>query len=327
MKHLKVALFVFSVLCVFDLYGQGNLLFQQVQEVKSTGIDFNQIRSMLTEVKEDKDLKRHKDFQEYFKNSNEVSLLQYNKPSLETLAPAITLNVPYKNDEIQLELIETPNSYDYEVVTSDGKRASSNKHIKHYRGIVKNNPNSIVAMTFGENEVLGLIATEEGNFNLIFDKNLGQHIFYNDKNLKDSPQMECGTIDEDVVAYSPEVLRNEFKSSISSSRPRVVRLYFETEYDMFQSLGSVSAVETFVAGIYNQVAVLYLNEDIMTNMSQIFIWTSEDPFTAVTTKDLLTQYQNYRTYSINGDLGQLLTFRNIGGGRAAGFNGLCNNVA
>jgi len=38
---------------------------------------------------------------------------------------------------------------------------------------------------------------------------------------------------------------------------------------------------------------------------------------------LLTQYQA-QTSSINGDLGQLLTFRDVNGGIAAGFNGICN---
>ena len=72
------------------------------------------------------------------------------------------------------------------------------------------------------------------------------------------------------------------------------------------------------------MAILYRNESINTALSQIHVWNTTDPFTSSTTLGLLTQFQSTRT-SFNGDLGQLLTFRNIGGGEAAGFNGLCNN--
>lgn len=126
-----------------------------------------------------------------------------------------------------------------------------------------------------------------------------------------------------MTSYDPEVLFQESKSSISSIS-KTVRFYFETEQDIFQTRGSVVSVENFVAGVYNQVATLYQNENIETQISEIFVWTTADPYTSNNLGTLLSQFQTHRT-SFNGDLGQLLTFRSVGGGIAAGFNGLCNS--
>lgn len=43
-------------------------------------------------------------------------------------------------------------------------------------GIVKGDPNSLVAISFLEEEIMGIIATDKGNWNLTFDKPSNQHI-------------------------------------------------------------------------------------------------------------------------------------------------------
>ena len=262
-----------------------------------------------------------------FINPDEVLFLQYNQSIMSDLSYAITLTVPVKNKELQLELIEVPSSfYNYQLVTNNGEKYHANNDIKHYRGIVKDDPHSIVAITFYGKEIMGLVATDEGNFNLSFDKKLNKHLFYNDKNMKQKLDFECGTSAIHSKAYYPEILFRDSKLE-SSSNLKCVYFYFETEYDIYQTLGSLESVESFITGIYNQVATLYQNENIETRISEINVWTSSDPYTSATTADLLSQFQSNRT-DINGDLGQLLTFRSIGGGRAAGFDGICNtNVA
>lgn len=80
-------------------------------------------------------------------------------------------------------------------------------------------------------------------------------------------------------------------------------------------------VEEFLIGLFNQVAAIYQNEGVLVCLSEVYVWNTVDPYVATTTEGLLTEFQN-RKASINGDLGQLLTYRSINGGRAAGFNGL-----
>ena len=240
--------------------------------------------------------------------------------------------MPLKTKSMTLELIEVSESfYNYEVMTSNGEKFPANRDIKHYRGIVKDTENSLVAITFCEDEIIGLICTDEGNFNIVKNYQSGKPLLYNEQNLKEKKRLTCGTVDDPTISYESEVLfrqRSILSEEASVTQTRMinkeVRFYVETEYDIYQTRGSISSVEAYIAGLFNQVTVLYQNEDILTSVSCIYIWISNDPYTGTNTSSLLSQFQSTRT-SIIGDLGILLTFREeVGGGMAAGFSGLCN---
>ncbi|MEL6924054.1 MAG: zinc-dependent metalloprotease, partial [Bacteroidota bacterium] len=103
-----------------------------------------------------------------------------------------------------------------------------------------------------------------------------------------------------------------------------IRIYVESEYDLFQNKGSEAAVVSFLTGAMNQNGALYANENIATSVSQIFVWTTNtDPYDANNSSGYLSDFQNFRN-DWDGDLAMLVNLRNIGG-VAAGFNGLCNN--
>jgi hypothetical protein len=189
-----------------------------------------------------------------------------------------------------------------------------------YRGIIRGDENSVVSLSIFENEVAGLIASEKGNLVLGKLKNDPQMILYNDRDLKDRPEFNCDTPDLPLSDGERIHYQNVFSPSLTL---KCVRLAFETEYDIFQTLGSVPNVVNYVTRLYNQVGTLYANDGISTALSNIVVWNTPDPYTANNTAALLSQYQS-QTNAINGDLGQLLTFRNAGGGRAAGFSGICN---
>lgn len=295
-----------------------NLLYEKIQIAKKQKVVFNQLTSFF------KLSTGNHDVLSYFAAPSEVSFIDYEQIPLSSFSEAILITIPSKSEQLYIELLEVPLSfYNYKVITSDGEKLSSNKNIKHYRGIIRDDPNSLVAISFLEKEIMGVITTSTGNFNLVLDNKLGKHIFYADKNLKHKLSFNCDTIDDGLSNYDKSVLLQKSKSAILSEN-LCVRLYFETEYDIFQTRGSVGAVESFISGIFNQVATLYQNENIETRISEIFVWNTPDPYTATTTSGLLTQFQSNRTV-FTGDLGHLLTFRTeIGGGKAAGFDGLCN---
>ena len=94
---------------------------------------------------------------------------------------------------------------------------------------------------------------------------------------------------------------------------------------IYQSRGSINAVEEYISSIVNQLSALFQKEGIQLNISKIYIWNKQDPYTNSGDKErLLSQFQDQRTDGFDGDLGQLLTFENIGGLAAGGYNGLCN---
>ncbi|MDR1197759.1 MAG: M12 family metallo-peptidase, partial [Prevotellaceae bacterium] len=323
-----VLLFVFTS---YVAIAQESFLYYDLQKAKQLNVVFQDISASFIKSDGDKNVLKH------FTNEQEVNFVQYIP---KRLGSALTLTIPLKTVDVVLELIESP--FSYEVVTSDGHRYSANNEIKHYKGIVKGAPNSIAALTIYRDEIMGIIATDEGNYNIYKEKLSGQHLVFSENNLKDKSMFNCGISahydgsGEHLDAYDKEILLKPFSVSqivsantdmeteIANSLGKYIRFYIETEYDIYQHFSSSTAnVEAYIAGLMNQVKVLYQNENIITTLHQIFIWTTTDPYNATNADNLLTQFQNTRT-SINGDLGMLLTFRFSDGGVAAGFSGLCN---
>jgi hypothetical protein len=325
---MKKLLILFSIFClvIFSALGQENVLYFEIQQAKNASVFFESV--VLSEVSADaKALEK-------FINANEVFFfgnMTFNAKNNET--KALSLAIPVKNRNMILELLEVPDSfYDYEVITSDGRKFSANKDIRHFRGVVKDDTNSLVAITIYNNEIKGLVCADEGNFNIVKDSQSGKHLFFNENNLTEKTSWTCATVDDLSFSYEPEVLfkqRNNLRGQ-TTTQSRVISkevgFYVETEYDIYQAHGNnILAVESFISGLFNQVAILYDNEDILTSISCMYIWTSDDPYTGTDIVTLLSEFQNART-SIIGDLGMLLTFRNIAGrGIAAGFEGLCNS--
>jgi len=267
MKKILV-LFPIFYLVIFTTFGQEkSVLYSEIQQAKQSNVTFENV--VLTAVSSDVEaLKNFTNPSEVFFFGN-ISLDMRNNNT-----KAMNLTIPMNNKSMVLELIEVPEHfYNYEVMTSDGNKFSANRDIKHYRGVVKDEQNSLVAITFYENEVMGLICTDEGNFNIAKDNQSGKHLFYNDKNLKDKIHPICNTVDDPSLSYESEVLfklRSNLSEQMSMSRSPInkeVRFYVETEYDIYQTRGSISSVEAFISGLFNQVAILYLNEDILTSIS------------------------------------------------------------
>src|SRR5690606_21383047 len=81
---------------------------------------------------------------------------------------SFSLEVSLADEKVTLELLKVPDSfYDYEVVTDKGNRYSGhNSTAKHFRGIIAGDNNSMVAISFLENEIIGIIANDDGNYNI-----------------------------------------------------------------------------------------------------------------------------------------------------------------
>jgi hypothetical protein len=236
----------------------------------------------------------------------------------------ISLEIQLNNsDKIILDLYrETEAFSELSIRLSDGTLFDINTlKASFYRGIVRGNENSVVSLSIFENEIAGIISSEKGNLVLGKLKNNPQMVLYNDRDLKYRPEFNCDT--PDLPLSDAELVKYQNLSSKALTL-KCVWLGFETEYDIYQALGSsVTNVINYVTNLYNQVGTLYANDGIRTELANIVIWNTTDPYTANNTLDLLYQY-HAQTNSINGNLGQLLTFRNVGGGIATGYSGICN---
>jgi hypothetical protein len=191
----------------------------------------------------------------------------------------------------------------------------------HYQGVVEGDEKSLVAISVFDNEVMGLVVTSEGNYNLGSLKNESQkHIFYLESDLVEKPIFQCDT-KPDLKGYTDEELSGSGKSPKAAGD--CVGIYIEGDQSLFAGLGTVEAVTNLLTGLFNQSAILFDNEDITVAISEILIWNTVDPYDGTNTSQQLAKFQA-NTGAFNGDLGTLVALQNIGG-LAAGFSGLCNS--
>lgn len=236
----------------------------------------------------------------------------------------LLLPIKWQDEILELELVKVNiHASDFQVVESATNKAVEVNSGVHYRGVLKNDKSAIVAMSFSDSEIMGLISSAELG-NLVLGKStssetvFGEHIIYNDKNLLEQFDLECSTKDD-----GPGYTREELSFNPGRAAGDCVRLYFEVDNDIHNNKGGIAGTTSFVNGIFNQVSTLYANENINTVISEIFIWSTPSPYNSNSSSGMLSAFQNFRT-NWNGDLAQLLSYK-ASGGIAAGFNGICNN--
>lgn len=244
-------------------------------------------------------------------------------------AGGIEMDLPYENSTITVELVKVNLlTADFKVLTdkSNGSGVPYKPGL-FYRGIVKGDDNSLVSFSFFDHEVAGIIS--RGNENIVVGKmhngisHTNHYIIYSDRDFISPHTTSCSTIDDPV--YASTLLQNIATASTLRTT-NCVRLYYEIDNNIFQNCGSnIADATNWVLAIQNNIASLYANDDITVALSEIFIWTFADPYTA---GDAVAQLNNFKTFraSFNGDVGQLLSIEPGSlGGIASVVNAFCSD--
>jgi len=211
----------------------------------------------------------------------------------------------------------------FTLLTGSGRVYENDKSIVHYRGIIENDAQSIVAVSFSSNDVMGMIANADGNYVLgKVEKNSEElYIIYNDRELTVPFQFNCGTNTAPAIPQGYNH-RNSPPQTLSTN---CVDWYWETDYDIYLGKGSsVSNVNSYLQGIFNEVSTLYANDGMSITLLTVFIWDTTDPYTGPSTSNFLSQFGSYRT-SFNGDLATLMGY--VGSGGVAWVNGICASTS
>lgn len=241
-------------------------------------------------------------------------------------AEVISIQIQYDNENLILDLVNSSEYFSQlQITTSSGDFPSNNLDAVFYRGVIRGREKmSLVSLSIFANEISGYISVDKGNLVLGKIEGVSEHIIYNDIDIIAPFNFDCGSIDEDLDPEEQLLYDGASVSNTTTILSKCVKFYYETEFDIFQNKGNSSNVLSYVTALHNHVANLYYNEGILTLISHVHIWNTADPYTGTNTANLLNQFKSNTSY-INGDLGQLLTFRSVGGGRAAGFSGICNS--
>ncbi|MDZ4705721.1 MAG: zinc-dependent metalloprotease [Saprospiraceae bacterium] len=227
-----------------------------------------------------------------------------------------------------LDLVSSAKAFEKLIITtSSGEKFDLSKFkAAHYRGVVRGHEeHTLVSISMFENEISGVIYSEHGNMVLGKVKETDKHILYKDSDLEKDLFPTCGMEDPPLNDEEADVYDSALSVIFNGMIDKCVELYFETEYDIYQAQGNTTTgVVTWVTNLFNNVSTLYANALIQTSISEIKVWNVPDPYNATSSSALLAQFQA-QIVTLNGHLGQLLTSRSIGGGIAAGFDGLCNS--
>lgn len=270
-----------------------------------------------------------KDYTKYIETAQFLNLKSSNlKTFFDANLNNVLLEIPSENGtniELKLTQVEVTTP-DFKVETSDGKIFTFDEAIpwRFYRGIVNNQPNTLVAITVFENSIRGLVSSEQGNHVLgLLPKTSTQYVYYNDKDLKIANSATCGVTDE-MMNMGEDFSTIEKSSENNSSN--CVEIYVECDYHMYNSHnGSVNSVTNFVGALLNEVGILYANESINVSLSSVFVWTSTDPYASQTsTLGVLQAFGASRQNNYDGRLAHLISTRNLGGG-IAWVDMLCRN--
>lgn len=247
-----------------------------------------------------------------------------NKPS------SFTLTVPVSETKsIEVTMIENKAATEkFEVFDgASGRKIFYEKAAAHYKGIVEGDKNSIVALSFFPDQVMGQVTTNGESFVIgKYGEDKLLHIIYKESDLETNFEFKCGSIGHDSVQYSEEESKMLTSQSKSAS-DKCIDLRVEIDHDIYLDKGLKGSVE-YITALFNQSFILYENEGVKMSLKEVYVWTKASPYSynaGNTTNDALEMLQSYQnsTGEFNAHLAHLVSYR-AGGGYAGSFSALCN---
>ncbi len=227
-----------------------------------------------------------------------------------TANDVISIAIPVDTGLIELDLYRfRPLAEDFKVITASG---SITQHEEiYYRGVIRGDDQSVVALSLLENELMGVISSRRhGNIVIGKDETQGLHVSYKDEDLQILNDFSCEALE--VPGRDTEEISDHSRSEAVGC----VEIYFEVTKDLYEELNSnVGSVISHVTGLFNVVSALYANESLSIKISEIFVWDINDPYNTSTAAKALQSFQNEKT-SFNGNLAHLLDGGNGNGGIA-----------
>ncbi len=245
---------------------------------------------------------------------NEVAVNQLLKAKQNFL----TLKVPVsETNYFELELVrDNIQQPAYQVRTSKTTALKSHPkaEVTFYKGIIKNDEQSLAAVTISNNQIRILASDIDGNYVVGKMPNTNsKYVLYNDVNLLSPPEYTCNTPEE-----PEEGNINVSNTGNASIAGECVPIYIEADFAFFEDNGSsVNNVEVYLNGLFNEVETIYFNESIEVSISEIFVHTEAGPFVDISsTAQGLNRFQELRQDNFNGRLAHLITGRPLNAGQA-----------
>jgi hypothetical protein len=318
---------------------------RKINNIKTISEEINTLK--LTESFEDIKLFNFIQSSPYAELQNKVlksgQNLQLNRAALNALLKNPKENILFKipvskSEFLELELTRTyvfSGDAKFSLLNSKGKTSYNFKPGLFFKGIIKDDNNSIAGISIFENEVIGVISNKKGNFVLGKyengnNKNDLDYIFYKDVDLINKKGIKCGVNDNDsrlIKTYNYN--KNNNPKYFVNFTPDTIRFYFEADYSVYTAYqNSIYSVPAHIAAIFLETAMLLQNIQIPTLISEVSVWTVQDPYSNLNNAlDILKLFGSQNKDNFYGNIGHLISFghtQNLGYDGIAWVNVLCN---
>jgi hypothetical protein len=248
------------------------------------------------------------------------SLLKIRKDVLQDLISKnlqnITLVIPLVNNtNLELELTRQnffSGNFKVNAITQNGKIPINYTPGLYYNGIINGNKNSIASVSIFNNEVIGILSDENGNYNLgsILDvgKLTDNYIYYSENDMFVRNKFRC-SVDDNIKKFTKPLLTSH-NSNLNDAR-LPVNVSIVTDYQTYLDKNSdTNSVVNFITGLFNSVYTIYQNEFLPINLSEISYYTFPDPYRSLNDPISILLAFGANTQTFNGNLAHLLSTRN-----------------
>jgi len=232
----------------------------------------------------------------------------------QSAADLMTVSIPLSGKNYDLEL------YKYDFTTPDFAVKEIQNGIVvnqpkvniglHYRGKIKGDDNSMVAMSVLENSILINVSSLEESY-IVHPENeaLGRYVYYPSQSLEvPVPEKVCSELHAPDETHS---ISSQASQAAQTSCTAGVDISFVVDYDMYQQFGSNTAAATnYVTGLFNQVSILFAADGINVGLEEVFVNTAEDGYPHTSSIDDLDHFRA-NLPNFNGRLAHLLSTAEI----------------
>lgn len=317
---LNNILFLMSMLLLItsDVFAQANVLETKINAFQQSGATFYDASSVFSALPA---LKAPKDALE--RNTQRLKLNQTALAEVMSRRPDyLTMQIPYNDQIVTVDLYEQNIlSPDFNVRTGDWQKTDYSPGV-YYRGIIRGVAGSLVAFSFFDTEMMGILSHREwGNLNLGRKETIGnetEYLFFAESLLPPQPFNDC-------VERSPDHSTTKLDPTNAPEVAGCVQQFFEADYALYLNKGSsVQSTVNYVSGFFNAVATIYNIETVSIALSQVYVWTTQDPYDYSSSGNALDDFQLLRT-NFTGDLAHLVSLGGTGLGGIAYLDVLCSN--
>ncbi len=177
-----------------------------------------------------------------------------------------------------------------------------------HKGLFYQAKGSYATVHFTDHAAHILFSNESGNINISHEGE-GDHVSFNESQLVEKNPFVCETIGETIGESNVQGLA--FAPIALTTVQKKIGFHWEVNYEVFQNLKTVAAVQSFALGLFNQAQALYAANGIVIELQSLKIWDVPSPFIGTTAGALLNEFTQAGAF--DGDLAVLIGYHGSGG--------------